>query len=334
MSLNNEQVRLLLHFQWLQGVPVSDAARAIRKAYGTKTNKSTASRWYANFEKDGRQLKDKPRSGQPIKVDQEGILRAVRKNPTLTTRMLAEDFDCNQRTVVNIFRKAGLKWRKVRWVPHLLTDAQRQQRIEIAAQLLGRQEQDPFLQDVVTMDETWIPFNNPNPHNAWLLPKQRAPPTPVPDFRQRKIMLSVYWDSSGIIYWELLDRTVNSEVICAQLDRVEEVLQSSGRDEPVILLWDHARPHDSKVTKQKLRDLGWEILPHAPYSPDKAPSDFHLFRSLKGWLKGKRYQTIDEVREGIQEFFDSKGPDFYARGINNLVDRWEEIIEFNGDYCT
>ena len=40
------------------------------------------------------------------------------------------------------------------------------------------------------------------------------------------------------------------------------------------------------------------------------------------------------VRAGIQEFFDSKDGDFYTRGINNLVDRWKEIIHFEGDYCT
>lgn len=111
-------------------------------------------------------------------------------------------------------------------------------------------------------------------------------------------------------------------------------MKDSGRQEPVNLLWDHAKPHDSKMTKKKLDDLGWETLPHAPYSPDKAPSDYHLFRSLKGWLKGKKYNTVDAVKAGIQEFFDSKDEDFYARGINNLVDRWEEIIHFGGDYCT
>jgi histone-lysine N-methyltransferase SETMAR len=87
------------------------------------------------------------------------------------------------------------------------------------------------------------------------------------------------------------------------------------------------------MTKKKLRDLGWEVLPHAPYSPDKAPSDFHLFRSFKNWLKGKHLSTLNDVRMSVQEFFDSKDPGFYGRGINNLVDRWEEIIAADGDYC-
>jgi hypothetical protein len=35
----------------------------------------------------------------------------------------------------------------------------------------------------------------------------------------------------------------------------------------------------------------------------------------------------------IQEFFGLKDVEFYARGINKLVDRWEQVIGYNGDYC-
>ncbi|KOC67012.1 Histone-lysine N-methyltransferase SETMAR [Habropoda laboriosa] len=40
------------------------------------------------------------------------------------------------------------------------------------------------------------------------------------------------------------------------------------------------KPHTSLVTRQKLLELGWDVLLHPPYSPDLAPSDFHLFRSI------------------------------------------------------
>lgn len=82
-----------------------------------------------------------------------------------------------------------------------MTDAQKQRRVEVATELLERQQNEPFLQNVITEDETWLPFNNPNPHNAWLQPNQRAPATPVPDFRQRKIMLIVFWGPTGVIHW-------------------------------------------------------------------------------------------------------------------------------------
>jgi hypothetical protein len=36
---------------------------------------------------------------------------------------------------------------------------------------------------------------------------------------------------------------------------------------------------------------------------------------------------------GVQAFFDFKDVEFYKRGINGLVDRWEQIIAHDGDYC-
>ena len=49
----------------------------------------------------------------------------------------------------------------------------------------------------------------------------------------------------------------------------------------VIFHQDNARPHTSLVTRKKLLELGWEVMPLPPYSPDLAPSDYHLFRSLQ-----------------------------------------------------
>jgi len=52
----------------------------------------------------------------------------------------------------------------------------------------------------------------------------------------------------------------------------------------VIVLHDNARSHVAKVIKDMLSALQWEVLPHTAYSPDYAPSDFHLFRSLQHGL--------------------------------------------------
>ena len=51
--------------------------------------------------------------------------------------------------------------------------------------------------------------------------------------------------------------------------------------EDVIFHQDTARPHTSLVTRKKLLKLGWEVMPHPPYNPDIAPSDYTLFRLLQ-----------------------------------------------------
>jgi hypothetical protein len=42
------------------------------------------------------------------------------------------------------------------------------------------------------------------------------------------------------------------------------------------------------ITHQKLAKLRFEVLKHTAYSPDLAPSDYHLFPNLKKHLKGKK----------------------------------------------
>ncbi|GFT82535.1 histone-lysine N-methyltransferase SETMAR [Trichonephila clavipes] len=55
----------------------------------------------------------------------------------------------------------------------------------------------------------------------------------------------------------------------------------------VVFHQENARPHTSVVTRQKLWELGWEVLMHPPYSPDLAPSDFHLCLALQYFLSDK-----------------------------------------------
>jgi len=40
----------------------------------------------------------------------------------------------------------------------------------------------------------------------------------------------------------------------------------------------------------------YELLEHPPYSPDLAPSDFHLFPNLKKFVVGKRFGSNEEQR--------------------------------------
>lgn len=93
-----------------------------------------------------------------------------------------------------------------------------------------------------------------------------------------------------------------------------------------------ARPHASKVTQQKIKQLGWELLPHPAYSPDIAPSDYHLFRSMTHYLHDKKFNSDDDVKNAMVEFFDSKSEDFYGDGIRSLVGRWQKVIDADGNY--
>lgn len=110
-TLKREQIRLLLHYEWLQGTAESDASKKINNAYGANTvSRGTVYNWYDRFEKEGMQLKDKKHTGRPQEIDREAVIRVIEANPTMTTRMLADDFDCHHSTIEEILHEAGKFW--------------------------------------------------------------------------------------------------------------------------------------------------------------------------------------------------------------------------------
>ena len=49
----------------------------------------------------------------------------------------------------------------------------------------------------------------------------------------------------------------------------------------------------------------WENLPHPSYSPDIAPSDYHLFRSFQSFLDDTECMNYDGVKMAVEEYFAS-----------------------------
>lgn len=108
MELENEQIRLLLHFQKGLDLNASEAARNICKVYGEETcTPRTAQRWYKVFRDEGNRLTDNPRSGRPREVNRHAVIEAIEESPSMTTRMLGEDFGCSHTEIENILHEAG-----------------------------------------------------------------------------------------------------------------------------------------------------------------------------------------------------------------------------------
>ncbi|KAG5317141.1 MOS1T transposase, partial [Pseudoatta argentina] len=80
-------------------------------------------------------------------------------------------------------------------------------------------------------------------------------------------------------YYKLMSQLFQNVLQLMRLSRAlkEKRPLYAQRHDKVILLHDNARPRVAKPVKTYLETLKWEVLPHPPYSPDIAPSDFHLF---------------------------------------------------------
>jgi len=100
----------------------------------------------------------------------------------------------------------------------------------------------------------------------------------------------------------------------------------------VSFIQDNSRPHVAARTMDTIQKLKWNVLPHRPYSPDLAPSDYHLFGPLKGNLGGKMFCNNEEVIQDAQEWLHWQPKDFFLSGKRKLPDRWHKCIANQGDY--
>ena len=116
-------------------------------------------------------------------------------------------------------------------------------------------------------------------------------------------MLCIWWDQKGVLYYELLKpgETINGERYRTQLIHLKRVItkkrpEYATRHEAIIFHHDNARPHVVIPVKNYLENSGCEVLPHSPYSPDLAPSDYHLFRSMQNALTGIRFTSEQGIK--------------------------------------
>ncbi|GFW81529.1 mariner Mos1 transposase [Trichonephila clavipes] len=161
-----------------------------------------------------------------------------------------------------------------------------------------------------------------------------------PGLTARKVLLCIWWDWKGIIYYELLSygRTLNLDLHCQQLERLKLAIDQKRPElvnrRGVVFHQDNARQCTSVVTLQKLREPVWEVLMHPPYSPDLAPNGYPLFLALQNFLSDKKLGSREDCENRTLEFFANKDQDFYERGTMKLPLKWQQIVLQNDAYLT
>ena len=336
MSIPQVHIRAIIFYEWRRGTGATETVRNINNALGEDTTSiSTVKRCFARFEGGDTDFEEKPRSGRPLKVEDSLILGAVKEDPEVSTRSLATRLRCSHQTVLSRLQVLGYRKVLTRWIPHVLTDSTRFTRISICQSLLLRPQRKEFLRDLITGDESWVLYDS-NTRRALWLPQGEDPPTQAKsDLHPKKCLLCCFWDSRGMLYHELLPQghTVTGSVYANQLQKLADaVRERRPRRAFVHLLHDNAKPHVAKETREKLEELGWDTVPHPPYSPDIAPSDYHLFRPLKAFLAKKKFTKLEDVGRAVSDFFDSQSPQFWEKGIADLPIRWDIVVANDGDY--
>ena len=212
------------------------------------------------------------------------VEKLVAEDGRVTISWIAERLHVSYSTIHRILHD-HLNYRKLsaRWVPRLLSDAQRAKRVESSRllKLLMFADPEDFYFRYVTTDETWVHYYEPESKQesqVWMNHGSKPPVKFKSQASANKVLANIFWDIEGIIFIDYLveGKTINGAYYANLIRRLRQELIKKRRRKVtrgLLLHQDNAPPHTGQIAKAAVEECGFQLIDHPPYNPDLAPSD-------------------------------------------------------------
>ena len=275
----------------------------LQQAYGEDClSRMQCHEWYQCFKSGRTSIKDDPKSGRPsTSMDDdhvEKVLAAICQNHRLTVCEVAKEVGiCKSLCHLILTDKLKMRHVATKFVPRLLTDAQKENHVTVSQELFDCSNADEnFLKNVITVDETWVygyDVETKVQSSQWMGKLSPRSKKAHQSGSNVKVMLIVYW--KGIVHSVFVPRgeTVNKEFYLNVLKHLREAVRrnrSEAWTNNTWMLHHHNAPaHASLLIRKFLTKHETTVVLQPPYFPGLAPADFFLFPELKSSLKGRRF---------------------------------------------
>ncbi|GFX99641.1 histone-lysine N-methyltransferase SETMAR [Trichonephila clavipes] len=240
--------------------------------------------WFLRYCSGIFDVKFAPRTGRPVVKNVDKIPKIIEVNRHVSSHSITQELNIDNKTVFGYLSKVGFKMKLDVWVQHQLTPKNNMDRISICEALDKVNEIGPFLKWIVTEDEKWVTYDNIVRKRSWSKRGEAAQMVARPGLTSKKVLLCIWWNWKGIIHYEFL--------YCQQLDlsklAIDQKRPEFANRRGVMFHQDNATPHTSVVTRQKLWELGCEVLMHPPYRTNLEPNDYYVFLALQNFLSDKK----------------------------------------------
>jgi histone-lysine N-methyltransferase SETMAR len=342
MSILMQQRSVIRYFVLCQKSNQQIIAKLV-KGYGQDAlSLRSVQKWAARFRAGQEDVEDDERPGRPPQTDLcDVILRFLEKNPHSSSRDISKALFTPKTTVLRLLANLGLKFYQARWIPHRLSEQQKSDRTALSQVLLeminnlGPKQQNYL----ITGDESWIFWDNDH-RGMWTLDRESAPINVNKMISSKKTMLSAYFSRLGFVSIEFLPHGQNfnsqffTETILPSLVAGLSVYRPKLKAAGAHLHIDNAKPHNSQLSIQKIKEYGFIRVPQPPYSPDLSPCDFFLFGYLKSQLEGMTFFDEDSVKKVVTRIL----TEIPANILHSVMDEWthrlQRCIELAGDYVS
>ena len=172
--------------------------------------------WVGDFKRSRTSLEDETRSGRPSDATDQEMCNKVRDLEYSDRRIKREEIAnvlhiSHSSVSTTLHDRLGMHKLTARWVPKSLSDEQMATRASVYCALLKRfrSKEDDFLSRLVTVDETWIHYYEPE--NKAQSRQRVGPGSPRPKkFKTQpsagKVMATVFWDAQGVLMLDFLTK--------------------------------------------------------------------------------------------------------------------------------
>jgi len=159
-------------------------------------------------------------------------------------------------------------------------------------------------------------------------PKSGRPSTSMDDDRVEKVLAVIRKNVPR-------GETVNKEYCLNVMKRLRAAVRRKRPEAWTNNTWmlhhDNAPAHASLLIREFLTKHETTVVPQPPYSPDLAPEDFFLFLKLKSSLKGRQFQTIEEIEENSIRDLRAIPQNTFQDALQNWKKIWERCIKGGGE---
>src|SRR5215469_1101978 len=158
-----EEQRVCVKFCFKLGKTFTETFQMLQQAYGEDClSRTQCYEWYQRFKSGRTSIEDDPKSGRPSSSTGDGhiekVRSVIRENRRLTISEVSEEVGiCISSCHTILTEKLKMHRVSAKFVPRLLTEEQKQNRVTASQELLDRSNTDEnFLKNVITSDETWV----------------------------------------------------------------------------------------------------------------------------------------------------------------------------------
>ena len=249
----------------------------MQKVYGNGALKYvTVCKWVCRLN-DGRDLiKNDPQVGRPVSVLTEKNLATVKtlieEDALYTVQEIEELNGIYSSSVLKILcERLGLHKNSAPWVPHLLTDEQKQSRVRFASQVIEKYDKcDPrCLEEIVTGDETWIyhfQTDSKAKNKVWVSSEGDRPVIERHCKTSNQMLYAIFFDSKGPVLQIPFPKGSSvtgkfyRESVLTQLVDFYQKRRPHTNVSGIKLLHDNAPAHKSATVQEYLKESGLDVL--------------------------------------------------------------------------